>query len=57
MQIFRHEVSVVGQKDFEQVTEAFRAVRQNEVIKGFVGALDGCLCWIETPSASETANA
>jgi DDE superfamily endonuclease len=43
--------------EIEQAATGFRAVSRNEIIKGCVGALDGWLCKIETPSASETSNA
>jgi hypothetical protein len=40
--------------EYKQAATGFRAVSRNEIIKGSVGALDGWLCKIETPSASET---
>jgi DDE superfamily endonuclease len=43
--------------EYETAAEGFKSVSRNEIMKGCVGALDGWLCKIETPSANETTNA
>jgi DDE superfamily endonuclease len=43
--------------EYDQAATGFRAVSRYEIIKGCVGALDGWLCKIDTPLASETSNA
>jgi DDE superfamily endonuclease len=42
-------------EEYEEAADAFKSVSRNEVMKGCVGALDGWLCRIETPSAKETS--
>jgi DDE superfamily endonuclease len=40
--------------EYKRAASGFRSVSRNDVIKGCVGALDGWLCKIQTPSARET---
>jgi DDE superfamily endonuclease len=44
-------------EDIDATAAMFKAVSRNNVMQGCVGAQDGWLCWIVTPSANETTNA
>jgi DDE superfamily endonuclease len=43
-------------EEYEQAADTFRAVSRNNVIKGWLGALDSWFCCRETPSAKDTSN-
>jgi hypothetical protein len=47
----------ISNEDIDAAADAFKAVSRNNIMQGCVGALDGWLCRIETPSSKVTPNA